>query len=411
MTEYAQDTDVIIVGGGPAGLGAATYFADHGFHDWVLYERDRIGGAARSTYESGGLFPWDHGGHILYSHDEAFLKRMQMFCPMNTIERRAGALFEGAMYDYPVQQQTGPEATRPNMSGFLVANWGPSLAQRFMWAYNRKMWAHPIADMSADWVKERVAVPKNYDNKWGPNATFLYPKEGGIGSLWTAIAGELPEENMHYGLNGADVELKEDRSATLHGPSSRTDRRFKYAISTEPITVLRWTLAGDADEVPLDLSQNQIQVDWFLFHGEIDERFRDLNWVYVADKNIPFHRVTFCDTFYPGSKPQVHHIMTETSFSQHKPRPKSFALDVLEGLRNIGLKDLKLCMEYNDTRHAGYPIPTLGRDAVLAEAHARLRELGIWSVGRFGGWLYERGNMDHAWQDGQRAAKEILEAL
>jgi hypothetical protein len=37
----------------------------------------------------------------------------------------------------------------------------------------------------------------------------------------------------------------------------------------------------------------------------------------------------------------------------------------------------------------GYPTPTLGRDAVLAEALPWLRARGIWSRGRFGSYKYE----------------------
>ena len=43
-----------------------------------------------------------------------------------------------------------------------------------------------------------------------------------------------------------------------------------------------------------------------------------------------------------------------------------------------------------------YPIPTLKRDDVLKKINGFLNKKQIYSIGRFGGWKYEEGNMDDA---------------
>ena len=55
-----------------------------------------------------------------------------------------------------------------------------------------------------------------------------------------------------------------------------------------------------------------------------------------------------------------------------------------------------------------YPVPTLGRDAALAAIQPRLEALGIFSRGRFGGWKYEVGNMDHSVMQGVELADRLV---
>ena len=63
---------VLIVGAGPAGLGAAHRLHELGHTDWCLYEkRDSAGGLSASVVDEAG-FTWDLGGHVLFSHYEYF---------------------------------------------------------------------------------------------------------------------------------------------------------------------------------------------------------------------------------------------------------------------------------------------------------------------------------------------------
>ena len=48
----------------------------------------------------------------------------------------------------------------------------------------------------------------------------------------------------------------------------------------------------------------------------------------------------------------------------------------------------------------GYPIPCLDRDRILTMIQPYLEERNIYSRGRFGGWKYEVGNMDHSLMQG-----------
>jgi hypothetical protein len=56
----------------------------------------------------------------------------------------------------------------------------------------------------------------------------------------------------------------------------------------------------------------------------------------------------------------------------------------------------------------GYPTPFLGRDELLSLIQPKLKEKGVFSRGRFGGWKYEVGNQDHSLMQGVEAVDNIL---
>ncbi|VDP14327.1 unnamed protein product [Heligmosomoides polygyrus] len=56
----------------------------------------------------------------------------------------------------------------------------------------------------------------------------------------------------------------------------------------------------------------------------------------------------------------------------------------------------------------GYPIPTLGRDEELQNAHQMLEQENIYSRGRFGSWRYEVANQDHSFTMGTEVVDRII---
>jgi hypothetical protein len=48
----------------------------------------------------------------------------------------------------------------------------------------------------------------------------------------------------------------------------------------------------------------------------------------------------------------------------------------------------------------GYPTPFLSRDTLLPVIQSHLRNVDIFSRGRFGGWRYEISNQDHSFMQG-----------
>jgi hypothetical protein len=55
-----------------------------------------------------------------------------------------------------------------------------------------------------------------------------------------------------------------------------------------------------------------------------------------------------------------------------------------------------------------FPVPFLGRDKVLKGIQCFLAGQDIYSRGRFGGWKYEIGNMDHSVLQGMEVVEKML---
>src|SRR3972149_8750717 len=78
--------DVIIIGGGPTGLGAAWQLTKKKFNNWLLIESSLCpGGLASSVINEQG-FTWDIGGHVVHSHYEFFDRVLEELLKDNYIE-------------------------------------------------------------------------------------------------------------------------------------------------------------------------------------------------------------------------------------------------------------------------------------------------------------------------------------
>ena len=143
----------------------------------------------------------------------------------------------------------------------------------------------------------------------------------------------------------------------------------------------------------------------------------DRSWLYFADPEIPFYRVTnfakYAAANVPGSDTARYSSwMTETAYSTHRARGRGGLEDaIVEGLVATGLLEpvAPLASVHVINVEYAYPIPTRDRDAALGVVQPWLRERDVYSRGRFGTWRYEIGNMDHAAKMGIDVAGLIVE--
>ena len=142
-------------------------------------------------------------------------------------------------------------------------------------------------------------------------------------------------------------------------------------------------------------------------------------WSYFPDNPPGFYRLTWFHHYAANNVPDGNAgryaaYMVETVLPPGRPVERGAMLDAaVAGLRRAGILDAddekKIVSRWFWPVPAIYPVPVLGLRAALPRVHAALEEQDIYSRGRFGGWRYELGNMDHSFMQGYECAQRLVE--
>jgi protoporphyrinogen oxidase len=436
---------IVIVGAGPAGLGAAWRLHELGHPNWSLYEcTSHAGGLASSVVDAQG-FTWDLGGHVLFSHYPYFDAVMNTALGDGWVEhvREAWVWMRDRWIPYPFQNniwrlptddliaclhglldlQRSPRTGAPaSFREWLLQAFGTGVCDTFMFPYNRKVWAYDPSRLDVGWMGERVAtvdltrimnnlVLRQDAVSWGPNSTFRFPLHGGTGAIWRAVATLLPSDRLHFDRAVASVDPAQHQLLMADGESIAYDT----LISSMPLDDLLTSLVG-WPELSAEASQLVYSSSHIIGVGLKGKTPADLKtkcWIYFPEDRVPFYRATVFSNYSPNNVPAATphwSLMAEVSESAGKPVDVSRVVaDVVNGLASCGFIDRSnVVSTWHRRLEHGYPTPWLGRDAVVDPIQDALRSASILSRGRFGAWKYEVSNQDHSFMQGVEAADHVL---
>ena len=433
-------TGLVILGGGPTGLGAAYRLRERGVDDFEIFERsDRIGGLSTSFRDAKG-YTWDVSGHIIFSgypYFNALLEKLLGKGGMRRIDRESWIKFEDRYVRYPFQNHLSslPEEAMleclvgliesqtidrnrayTNFEEWVLARFGAGVAKHFMIPYNLKVWSTPLDRMGFYWIAERVAVvdwkkalettlrPKVTD--WGPNATFGYPATRGTVGLWLATLPAIGPERIRYHKRAISVDEKKREIRFADGSTRRYDR----LLTTLPLDAFVARLTSAPEKVRAAAKKLLFNRLFTVGVGLKRPSPSNKNWIYFPNPKTPFYRMTYLSNYSPdivpgGDTSRYCSLLMETTYSRFRPLPAGdFVGTVIDALVAEGIlesSDLPL-IDSTYLIHAGhaYPIPSVDRDEALAVIHDYLEPHEIYSRGRFGSWKYEIGNQDHSLMQG-----------
>ncbi|EZF30417.1 hypothetical protein H109_00693 [Trichophyton interdigitale MR816] len=342
MPRADANVDILVIGAGPTGLGAAKRLNQINGPSWMVVDSNEVPGGLASTDVTPEGFLYDVGGHVIFSHykyfddciDEALPKPDDWY----THQRISYVRCKEAWVPYPFQNNismlpkeeqvkcidgmidAAMEArvanTKPkDFDEWIVRMMGVGIADLFMRPYNFKVWAVPTTKMQCAWLGERVAAPnlkavttnvilQKTAGNWGPNATFRFPARGGTGGIWIAVADTLPKEKKRFGKDAAVTKVDAaNKSVTLADGSVI---KYQKLVSTMAVDALAESM-GDKELVSLSkgLFYSSTHVIGVGVRGERPERIGDKCWLYFPEDNCPFYRATIFSNYSPNNCPEA----------------------------------------------------------------------------------------------------------
>jgi protoporphyrinogen oxidase len=431
--------DTLIIGAGLAGLSCAKHL---GRPSIILEREPEVGGTARSFRR--GSFSFDVTGHWLHLRDPGVqrLVRELMGDELVTVARRAAIYSHGVRTPYPFQANTyglpaevisecvlgyfaareraakGASPEPRTFEDFIRQRMGDGIAKHFMLPYNEKLWTVPPSQMDFAWCERFVPTPTPEEvvrgavepggagHALGYNATFSYPRQGGIGQLSQRLADSLSAE-VRRGAEVVSVDWQQRRVRVAGGE----ELTYGTLVSTMPLTDLVRALAAPPEAVHAAAAQlRATSVTYWDIGLPAPNGPADAHWIYYPEASVPFYRAGSPSAAVPSlAPPGQRSLYVEVSHPRGAPASVDDG-EVLAGLRRVGLVGPREepVLWSKSTVDCAYVIMDRAYGAARALVLAWLEQQGILSVGRYGAWTYD--SMEGAMVQG-RAAAERLSAL
>lgn len=434
---------IVILGAGPTGLGAAYQLHKLDYRNWQIYEKNNYVGGLSASFRDEKGFTWDIGGHVIFSNNDRFNQLVDNLLgnEILTFSRESWIWLKDSFTKYPFQNNfhlhpdkgivlecvlglldnLNKKDTYKNFEEWIYCFFGEGIAKYFMIPYNNKVWACPLKKMDYNWISERVSIIdidrilKNItyqkdDSDWGPNSTFRYPLAGGICSLFNKF---LPYTNGHLHLDKEVAKILPNKKEVIFKDGEKVS--YDILISTIPLNELIKNMENKPGGIGKATEKFLRNGGYIVGIGIKKPCPSKKNWMYFPQDDSPFYRVTYLSNYSPNMTPKGDYFsfLAESSYSKYKAVSQNTIVEeTIQGLVNsklISEEDRSsIVSTYMIDAPYSFPIPFLGRDKILREIQSYLIKEGIFSRGRFGGWKYEVGNMDHSVMQGMEAVDRVL---
>jgi protoporphyrinogen oxidase len=338
----AETTRVAILGGGPAGLGAAWQLALHGKAKVTLLERNSWFGGNAGSFEWDGQ-RLDFGSHRLHPacdprilndlkgllgpelldrprHGRIRLGRRYVHFPLQPLDLllRLDKGFAFSMARDVVRKRFGRDdrngatitggAEPDTFASVLRQNLGPTMCERFYFPYARKIWGREPEELSGIQARRRVsagtvkklvgkvlgALPGNRKPGFG---RFWYPR-GGYGQISDQLARAARRSGAEILLEQSVVRLDapsgdEPWRVVVRGADGEAELAADHVWSTLPITLIPKIVRPEAPEAVLDAALRVTYRAMLLVYLRLPvARFTEFDAHYFPEERIRITRLS-----------------------------------------------------------------------------------------------------------------------
>lgn len=449
--------EVIVIGGGPAGLTAAYELSRLGALAAVLEADPRyVGGISRTAQYKGYRF--DIGGHRFFSKSEEIEALWKEILPDDFIERPRSSriCYRGKFYSYPLRAlealrnlglldsflcglsylkaRISPIAQPVNFEEYVVNLFGRRLYSIFFKTYTEKVWGMSCTSISADWAAQRIkglSLAKAVLDGLGLRnrkevvksliTTFRYPRLG-PGMMWDACAARIKHMGGAVKM-GATVE-----SAVFDASSRKWTIGFRLpdgnestligdaVVSTLPMRTLCQILHPPMSDKAM-AAANALRYRDFLVVAIILKGAPEWNdqWIYIHDPGVKVGRVQNFRAWSPDLLPDpdttclgLEYFCAEGDGIWTSTDAELQELAIRE-LETLGLASREHVLDGTVVRQPkAYPVydATYRENVEIIRDEIKARYPGLHLVGRNG--MHKYNNQDHSMMTALLAARNIV---
>lgn len=404
-----EELDVVILGGGVAGLGAALKARESGRTAVIFEARDSAGGLLDNFTIDG--FRFDHAVHLSFATED---KVRAIFDQTPYITHPSDSYcFEGDRWlKHPVQNNLAPLdaadkvaliksfLARPSaLAGDDYESWlrhqyGDGIAERYPIRYTQKYWATPASALSTNWIGQRmrraeldeilfgamtIATPNTYYTK-----EMRYPQQGGYKAF---IAPLIAAADILTGHAAIAIDTAQRTVRFANGAQVR----YGSLVSTLPLPVL----ARIAQDAPADVQQAAAQLQAtsidLVSVGFNQPLVKDL-WFYIYDDDILASRAYSPSVKSPENAPDGCSSLQFEIYSRGEQSAydgEALKQNTVYALEKMGIATAAdIAVLDHRVLRFGNVIFDQGMEAHRKRVLDWARGAGIASCGRFGEWDY-----------------------
>jgi len=427
---------ILILGAGLAGLSAAYHAKGQ---DFLVVERSNHAGGLCTTETKNG-FSFDQTGHWLHMKDERTKKLFStLFADDEVVEivRKTWIFSHDVYTQYPFQSNTyglPPQVIKECVLGFAEAwkkddksragenfyEWcmawlGEGISKHFMIPYNTKIYTVHPKEYASHWcdtyipkptleqvVEGAVTAPEQKDI--GYNATFKYPKNGGIGELPKRLFEKCEKEKFLFSVEPLSVDTKKNIVVLSNGETVH----YQQLISTIPLRDFLRLVIGEQHSLFQTIADRmKIASVSYLNVATKKPLNHNGHWFYIPENKFTPYRIgSFSNIYAPlapngrGSAYVEYTHQNEMDISVEKLQDES--VKMMLAMKLIDSKDDVDFMDYRMIKN-GYVIYHNEYFDDMRIVKEKLNSVAIKLAGRYANWTYSA--MENAIIEGLEAVE------
>lgn len=340
---------IAILGGGPAGLGAALKLAREGKAQATLFEAAPFVGGNASSFEADGIY-CDFGSHRLHPasdpailddikallgddlmlrprHGRILLRNSWIHFPLKPVDlaTRLPPFFAASLFiDAATAKLRAPKVEMETFGSVMLGGLGRTMCESFYFPYMKKLWGLGPDDLAPTLAKRRVSgssLPKLMRKifaqlpglKSPTTGKFYYPRRGfGLICQKYADAAHTAGAEIALGARIEGVEIRDNRvRAVMAKRGDVLERReTDFVWSTLPLTTL---VKATGEAAPAEVRQAAASIR---FRGMIlvylvleTDRYTEFDAHYFPELSIPISRLSETKNYYDATAPTTHTIL------------------------------------------------------------------------------------------------------